>query len=65
MAYFRYQVPSLSGVTIPPAMASFQDGHYQRNGLRGVAESKRRLSGFAVASMLAVGVGLFVLWSDD
>jgi len=31
----KYQAPSLSGVYVPPAMASFADGHYQYNGLRG------------------------------
>lgn len=34
----RYVAPSLAGVYMPPAMASFHEGHYQRNGLRGLGK---------------------------
>ena len=36
----KYQAPSLSGVYVPPVMASFADDHYQHNGLRGAEKSE-------------------------
>lgn len=40
MALIKYQAPSLSGSPyMPPAMASFEKGHYQYNGLRGAGEN--------------------------
>ena len=50
----KYQAPSLAGVYVPPVMASFADGHYQYNGLRGAdsdSESFRK--------WLYLGAGLF------
>lgn len=56
----KYQAPSLAGPYLPPAMASFEKGHYQYNGLRGVEESSTWRKKALYAG--ALGGGLFLLW---
>lgn len=43
----RYVAPSLAGVYMPPVMAPFREGHYQRNGLRGLGKVSARAAASA------------------
>ena len=57
MSLIKYQAPSLAGSPyLPPAMASFEKGHYQYNGLRGSEESVTEDSKW----LLFVGAGLLL-----